>query len=118
MNVREFELASVNGLPEVTLAVEARDFIPMPVLKMRTTTIKAFACIHLPDRIGEEIWNAVRDSAIFAGLGAAITGMSPGCVATLPVFIEIFNSCMAAKGFELVVHQVRLRTETVYSDWH
>ncbi len=117
MASNEFELGMVNGLPEVRVMMEYRDSVPVPIIKTRSTTIKAFVSINQRDNVSEEVLSAVGECAMWAGAGAAIAGIIPGGLAALPVFVEAFGACAAAKGLNLVAEQVQLRTETTYGDW-
>lgn len=113
MVTREFELGSVYGLPEFRITMNNS----MPVVQTRSTTVHIFLVIQQLDDIGEDYWNAVRDCVVLAGTGATIAGLIPGGVAALPVFMQVFGTCAASKGFTLVSDQVQFRNETTYGEW-
>lgn len=117
MVTREFELGSIYGLPEFRMTTNNGSSVPMPVVQTRSTTIHVFLVINQKDDIGEDFWNAVRECVMLAGAGATIAGFFPGGVAALPIFMQVFGTCAASKGFNLISEQVQLRTETTYGDW-
>ncbi len=117
MVTREFGLGTMPGLPEVRLTMDDSDSLSIPIIQTRSTTIHAFVVINQVDNVGEDFWNAVRDCAMLAGAGAALAGFFPGGVASVPIFMRVFGTCAASKGFSLVSNQVQLRTETTYGEW-
>lgn len=117
MVVREFEVASVPGLPEFRVVMNNSTPILFPTIQTRSTTIRAIVAIVQLDDVDEEFWSAVRECAMLAGAGAFVAGMLPGGLTAVPVFMQIFGSCAASKGFSLIAEQIQLRTETRYGDW-
>lgn len=117
MVTKEFELGSMPGLPEVKITMNESGSVLMPVIQTRSTTIYTFVVINQLDDVGQDFWNAVRDCVMLASAGAALAGFFPGSVASVPIFIRVFGTCAASKGFNLVSNQVQLRTETTYGEW-
>ncbi len=117
MVTREFEMGSINGLPEFRVVMDESGLLPTPIVETRKTTLKAFVSIERADNIDEETWKAFVECIMFAGAGAAIAGLIPGGVAAVPTFMQIFGTCATSKGLNLVTNQIRLQTETVYGEW-
>lgn len=117
MVIKEFEIGSIPGLPEFRIATNDSDVVLFPAIQARSTTIHAFVVISQLEDAGEEFWHAIRECSMLAGTGAFIAGFLPGCVTALPVFMQMFGSCTASKGFNLISEQIQFRTQTNYSQW-
>lgn len=117
MTIREFEFISVPGLPECRVVMNNSIPILFPAIQTRSTTICAIVTIAQLENMDEEFWNAVQECSMLAGTGAFVAGAIPGGLAAVPVFMQIFGSCAASKGFSLLAEQIQLRTETRYGEW-
>ena len=117
MASREFEMGSISGLPEFRVVMDESGWLPTPIVEIRKTTLKAFVSIERADDIDEQTWRAFVESVMFATTGAVIAGLIPGGIAAIPTFMQIFGTCATSKGLDLVGKQIRLQTETVYSEW-
>jgi hypothetical protein len=117
MTTRDFELGSIDGLPEFRVVMESSGFSLTPVLETRTTTLKAFVSIERSDNINEETWKAFGQCIMLAAAGAAAAGFTPGGIAAMPIFMHTFGTCATSKGLELAASQIRFRTETFYGEW-
>lgn len=117
MVTKEFEVAIVPGLPECRFVMDDSSGVPFPVMQTRSTTIRAILVISQLDDVSEEFWSAVRECILVASAGAFVAGMLPGGLASIPVFMQLFGSCAASKGFSLISDQLQLRTETTYGEW-
>jgi hypothetical protein len=107
-------IASLVSLPQVKLEI---DHWPLPALKTRSTTIRAFLSIDPPLTADADFWQAVQECIVMAGAGAVVAGMVPGGMLALPTFMRMFGAHAASKGLELVTNQFKLVTETTYGDW-
>jgi hypothetical protein len=113
----EFELASVNGLPEFKVVIDDRGVFPIPIVKTRTTILKTFVCIERTENINEETLKAFAECILFAGASAAFAGCVPGGILAVPTFMQTFGVHATSKGLELVASQINFRTETIYGEW-
>jgi hypothetical protein len=109
-------IAILVGLPEVKLVVD-QGSLPLPALKIRSTTIHAFLSIEPPPTADADFWQAVQECILMAGAGAIVAGMFPSGMLALPTFMRMFGAHAASKGLELVANQFKLVTETTYGDW-
>jgi hypothetical protein len=110
MTTREFELGSMDGLPEFRL-------LPTLIVEIRKTTLKGFVTIERSDNVNEETWKAFGECILFASAGATIAGLIPGGIAAIPTFLHMFGTCATSKGLDLAASQIRFRTETLYGEW-
>ncbi|MEA5503432.1 hypothetical protein VB735_09980 [Halotia wernerae UHCC 0503] len=117
MATRDFELGSMDGLPEFRVVMDSNGFSPIPVLETRKTTLKAFVSIEQFDNVNEESWKAFGQCIMFAAAGAAVAGFIPGGVAAAPTFMHMFGACATSKGLDLAASQISFRTETFYGEW-
>jgi hypothetical protein len=117
MATRDFELGSIDGLPEFRVVMDTSGFLPTPVVETRKTTLKAFVSIERSDNVNEETWKAFAQCIIFASAGAAVAGFIPGGVTAIPTFMHMFGTCATSKGLDLATSQIRFRTETFYGEW-
>jgi hypothetical protein len=117
MTTRDFELGSIDGLPEFRVVMDSNGFLLTPVLETRKTTLKAFVSIERSDNVNEETWKAFGQCIMFAAAGAAVAGLTPGGIAAVPTFMHIFGTCATTKGLDLAASQIRFRTETFYGEW-
>ncbi|MBD2440847.1 hypothetical protein [Nostoc sp. FACHB-110] len=117
MATRDFELGSMDGLPEFRVVMDGNGFLLTPVLETRKTTLKAFVSIERSDNINEETWKAFGQCIMIAAAGAAFAGFTPGGIAAMPIFMHTFGTCATSKGLELAASQIRFRTETFYGEW-
>jgi hypothetical protein len=117
MSTREFELGSMNGLPEFRLATSECGFSPSLIVETRKTTLKGFVSIERSDNVNEETWKAFGECVLFASAGATIAGLIPGGIAAVPTFMHMFGTCATSKGLDLAASKIRFRTETLYSEW-
>jgi hypothetical protein len=117
MATRDFELGSIDGLPEFRVVMDSSGFLPTPVVEIRKTTLKAFLSIERSDNVNEETWKAFGQCIMFAAAGAAFAGFMPGGIMAAPTFMHMFGTCATSKGLDLAASQIRFRTETFYSEW-
>ncbi|MFH7029995.1 MAG: hypothetical protein ACHBN1_32680 [Heteroscytonema crispum UTEX LB 1556] len=117
MTTREFELGSMDGLPEFRVVTDHSGLLPTLIVEIRKTTLKGFVSIERADNVNEETWKAFGECIMFAGAGAAIAGLIPGGIAAIPTFMQMFGSCATSKGLDLAASQIRFRTETLYGEW-
>lgn len=114
---KKFQIGSMNGLPELRVTVDTKGIFPVPIVQSRETTIHAFLCVNPPANADHRFWDAVRDCMLMAGAGAFVAGVIPGGMAFMPTFMRFFSTKAVEKGFELVVEQFQLTTETQYGEW-
>lgn len=107
MATQEYELGSMDSLPEVRITWGGID--------TRTTTIRAYASIDAD--ISDDSWNTVRDCALMAGGGAVLASVFTAGAGALPGFWATFAGCIATKGLDITSDHVHLRTETGHGPW-
>ncbi len=117
MTTREFELGSMDGLPEFRLVTDKSGLFATLIIEIRKTTLKGFVSIERSDNVNEETWKAFGECIMFASAGATIAGLIPGGIAAVPTFMHMFGTCATSKGLDLAASQIRFRTETLYGEW-
>jgi hypothetical protein len=117
MPTRIFELGSIDSLPEFRVVMDNSGLWPVPVLETRKTRLRVYVEVQRDEEIDEKVWKALGECVIFAGTGAAVAGLLPGGVASMPTFLHMFGSCAASKGMDLTINQVLVQTETLYDEW-
>jgi hypothetical protein len=117
MATRDFELGSIDGLPEFRVVMDSSGFLPTPVVETRKTTLKAFVSIEQSNNVNEEAWKAFGQCIMLAAAGVAVAGFIPGGVTAVPTFMHMFGTCATSKGLDLAASQIRFRTETFYGEW-
>ncbi|GAP94836.1 hypothetical protein [Leptolyngbya sp. NIES-2104] len=110
-------IGSIPGLPEARVILANQGFVPLPMLETRSTTVHTFLSIDPPENADEEFWKAVGECLVLASAGAIVAGTMSGGIAALPTFMQVFGAKATTRGLELVANQLKIVTQTTYSDW-
>lgn len=110
-------IGSIPGFPEARVTLANQGFVPVPMLQTRSTTVHTFLCVEPPDNADEEFWSAIRECLVLASAGAIVAGTLSGGIAAMPTFMQVFGAKATTRGLELVANQLKIVTQTTYSDW-
>lgn len=117
MAVQEFEILSTPGIPEFRI-VSSGTLIPYPVTESRSTNIKSYLRVTLPDDVSDTVWLNVRQCALIAAGIAAVGGAVTAGSAIIPAFMAAFGPCMAERGFQIASDALDIRNQVTHGDWH
>jgi hypothetical protein len=107
MATKEYELGSIDGIPEVRINWRG--------IQNRSTHHHAYVSIDAD--ISDEAWGAVKECAMYAGGGAILASIFTAGAGAFPGFWATFSGCIAARGIEISNDRVHLRTETHHGSW-
>lgn len=124
---REFELGSVDGVPEVKTEMErqckkvagVKVCWHVPVVYSRISKLTLFARVCVPSATTDEAWQIIRECALTAIAAGGITAIVTNPTAAIPAAEQAMILCLKGKSLAKIAKELELGlfTRQVAGDW-
>ncbi len=124
---REFELGSVDGVPEFKTEMEkqckrvagVKVCWRVPVVSIRTSKLTLFARVCVPSATTDEAWKIIRECALTAIAAGGITGIVTNPAAAIPAAEQAMILCLKGKSLAKIAKELELGlfTRQVAGEW-